>query len=213
LRSAGVPDDQLHTYGARRGNEKVMVRGAFANSRMRNLLLPGEESGDTVHFPSGERMTIFDAAQRYREERVPVIILAGKDYGTGSSRDWASKGPRLLGVSAVIAQSFERIHRTNLVGMGILPLQLLPGESAQSLGLTGSEEYRITGMNSGLTPGMLLSVVAVNLSGLEKKFTVITRLYSNREVSMILAGGILPLLFKERVSFPQHNAAPAQINS
>ena len=213
LRSAGVPDDQLHTYGARRGNEKVMVRGAFANSRMRNLLLPGEESGDTVHFPSGERMTIFDAAQRYRDERVPVIILAGKDYGTGSSRDWASKGPRLLGVSAVIAQSFERIHRTNLVGMGILPLQLLPGESAQSLGLTGSEEYRITGMNSGLTPGMLLSVVAVNLSGLEKKFTVITRLYSNREVSMILAGGILPLLFKERVSFPQHNAAPAQINS
>jgi aconitate hydratase len=158
-------------------------------------------------------MTILDAAQRYREERVPVIILAGKDYGTGSSRDWASKGPRLLGVSAVIAQSFERIHRTNLVGMGILPLQLLPGESAQSLGLTGSEEYRITGMNSGLTPGMLLSVVAVNLSGLEKKFTVITRLYSNREVSMILAGGILPLLFKERVSFPQHNAAPAQINS
>lgn len=199
LRSTGVTEDQLHTYGARRGNEKVMVRGTFANSRIRNLLLGGEEGGNTVHFPSGERISIFAAAQRYREEQVPVIILAGKDYGTGSSRDWASKGPRLLGVSAVIAQSFERIHRTNLVGMGILPLQFLPGESAQSLELTGAEEYRITGFDGGLTPGMQLSVEAVFQSGLTKQFNVIVRLYFDREVSMILAGGILPLLFSERV--------------
>lgn len=202
LRATGVIDEQLHTYGARRGNENVMVRGAFANTRIRNLLLPGEEGGNTVHFPSGERMTIFDAAQRYREERVPVIILAGKDYGTGSSRDWATKGPRLLGVTAVIAQSFERIHRTNLVGMGILPLQFLPGESAQSLGLSGSEVYSITGFYSSLTPGMRLHVEAASQAGSKKTFTVFIRLNSSREVSMILAGGILPLLFSERITAP-----------
>jgi aconitate hydratase len=147
-------------------------------------------------------MTIFDAAQRYREERVPVIILAGKDYGTGSSRDWATKGPRLLGVTAVIAQSFERIHRTNLVGMGILPLQFLPGESTQSLGLSGSEVYSITGFYSSLTPGMRLHVEAASQAGSKKTFTVFIRLNSSREVSMILAGGILPLLFSERITAP-----------
>lgn len=212
LRSTGVASDQLHTYGARRGNEKVMVRGAFSNHRLRNLLLPDEEGGYTLHFPSKQRMSIYAAAQQYQKEDVPMIILAGKDYGTGSSRDWATKGPRLLGVSAVIAQSFERIHRTNLVGMGILPLQFLPGESAESLGLTGTEVYSITELDDGLTPGGTLSVEAASESGSKKQFNVTARLYSSREVSMILEGGILPLLFTERIATPPQRPAPGQAN-
>ena len=133
----GVERKDFNSYGSRRGNHEVMVRGTFANVRLRNLLVPGSEGTWTVHVPSGEEMTIFDAAERYRAEGVPLIVLAGKEYGSGSSRDWAAKGPKLLGVRAVIAESFERIHRSNLLMMGILPLQFRPGESLESLGLTG----------------------------------------------------------------------------
>ncbi len=134
----------FNSYGARRGNHEVMMRGTFANIRLRNLLAPGTEGGVTVHVPSGEQMSIYDAAMRYKAEGTPLVILAGREYGTGSSRDWAAKGTMLLGAKAVIAESFERIHRSNLIGMGVLPLQFLPGQNAQSLGLTGKETFDLT---------------------------------------------------------------------
>src|SRR5919197_55621 len=141
----GVDPKDFNPYGARRGNHEVMMRGTFANVRLKNLLAPGTEGGFTRHLPGGEGMTIYDAAVRYAQEGVPLVVLAGKEYGSGSSRDWAAKGPRLLGVRAVIAESFERIHRSNLVGMGVLPLQFKAGESVSALGLTGEEEYAIEG--------------------------------------------------------------------
>src|SRR5262249_33233104 len=143
LEAQGVRKPDFNSYGSRRGNHEVMVRGTFANIRIKNLLVPGVEGGVTVHHPSGERMTIYAAAGRYRAARVPLGVLAGKEYGSGSSRDWAAKGPVLLGVRFVIAESYERIHRSNLVGMGVLPLQFLPGESAASLGLSGREQLTI----------------------------------------------------------------------
>jgi len=136
LQSHGVTVAEFNSYGARRGNHEVMIRGTFANPRIRNRLVPGTEGGVTVHLPDGEQMTIFEAAVRYQSEGVPLVVIAGKEYGSGSSRDWAAKGPALLGVRAVIAESFERIHRSNLIGMGVLPLQFANGESAESLGLT-----------------------------------------------------------------------------
>ncbi len=139
----------FNSYGARRGNHEVMMRGTFANIRLRNLLLPGTEGGVTVHIPSGEQMSIFDASVKYKAAGTPLVILAGKEYGTGSSRDWAAKGTMLLGVKAVIAESFERIHRSNLIGMGVLPLQFKDGQNAQSLGLTGKETFEIVGLNRG----------------------------------------------------------------
>ena len=145
----------FNSYGSRRGNHEVMIRGTFANIRLRNQLAPGTEGGVTRHLPDGEQMSIYDAAQRYEAEGVPLVVLAGKEYGSGSSRDWAAKGTALLGVRAVLAESFERIHRSNLVGMGVLPLQFQPGESAESLGLTGEEVFDITGleeMNAGAVP-------------------------------------------------------------
>jgi aconitate hydratase A / 2-methylisocitrate dehydratase len=145
----GVNPADFNSYGARRGNHEVMMRGTFANIRLRNQLVPGVEGGETVHLPSGEQASIFDAAMRYRQERTPLIILAGREYGTGSSRDWAAKGPMLLGVRAVLAESFERIHRSNLIGMGVAPLQFKPGESVKSLGLTGREVFEITGLAAG----------------------------------------------------------------
>ena len=149
LMSQGVQPVDFNQYGARRGNHEVMMRGTFANIRLRNLLLPGTEGGVTVHIPTGEQMSIYDAAMRYKAEGTPLVILAGKEYGTGSSRDWAAKGTMLLGVKAVIAESFERIHRSNLIGMGVLPLQFTDGETAQSLGLTGKESFEIIGLNGG----------------------------------------------------------------
>src|SRR5205085_10893331 len=137
----GVQPKDFNSYGSRRGNHEVMVRGTFANVRLRNLLAPGTEGGVTRHLPNGEAMSIFDAAEKYAAEKVPLFVIAGKEYGSGSSRDWAAKGPLLLGVRAVIAESYERIHRSNLVGMGILPLQFLAGQNASSLGLTGEEVY------------------------------------------------------------------------
>ena len=145
---------EFNSYGARRGNHEVMVRGTFANVRLRNQLAPGTEGGFTLHLPDGERTTIFDAAMRYQADGVPAVVLAGKEYGTGSSRDWAAKGTELLGVRAVVAESYERIHRSNLVGMGVLPLQYAPGQSAASLGLTGHEVFSISGcaLNDGALP-------------------------------------------------------------
>jgi aconitate hydratase len=155
----GVPPLEFNSYGARRGHHEVMMRGTFANIRLRNALAEAE-GPFTVHLPDGEATTIFDAAMRYAAEGVPLIVIAGKEYGSGSSRDWAAKGPRLLGVRAVIAESFERIHRSNLVGMGILPLQFLPGESAASLGLTGREAYTIAMPAGGPAPRSRVEVVA-----------------------------------------------------
>ncbi len=149
LQEHGVEKKDFNSYGSRRGNHEVMVRGTFANIRLRNQLAPGTEGGVTRHMPDGEEMSIYDASMKYAEEGTPLIVLAGKEYGSGSSRDWAAKGTNLLGVRAVIAESYERIHRSNLVGMGVLPLQFADGESAESLGLTGEEEFSITGVEGG----------------------------------------------------------------
>ena len=180
----GVEPRDFNSYGARRGNHEVMMRGTFANVRLRNLLVPGSEGTWTVHIPSGEEMTIFDAAERYRG--TPLVVLAGKEYGSGSSRDWAAKGPLLLGVRAVIAESYERIHRSNLLMMGVLPLQYKPGESRESLGLTGREEFAIAGTES--------REATVRADGTE--FTVTVRIDTPREREYYRAGGILPFVVK-----------------
>ena len=185
LKSLGVEPKDFNTYGTRRGNDEVMTRGTFANRRLRNLLAPGTEGGFTLHQPSGGLMTIYDAAMRYLGEGVPLLILAGEDYGVGSSRDWAAKGTLLLGVRAVVARSFERIHRSNLVGMGVLPLQFLPGESADKLGLTGSEVFSIP-LGGGLAPGCGLRVSAGG-----KTFGVRCRIDTPVELEYYRAGGIL----------------------
>ena len=148
----GVQPKDFNSYGARRGNHEVMMRGTFANIRLKNLMVPGVEGGFTAHQPDGKQMTIFDASEQYRKEGVPLIVIAGKEYGTGSSRDWAAKGVQLLGVRAVIAENFERIHRSNLIGMGVLALEFKPGENRQKLGLTGKETFSITGLKAGIKP-------------------------------------------------------------
>ncbi|KPL83769.1 aconitate hydratase [Thermanaerothrix daxensis] len=192
LIAQGVPPSEFNSYGSRRGNHQVMVRGTFANIRLKNLLVPGVEGGYTRHFPEGETMTIYEAAMRYQAEGVPLLILAGKEYGTGSSRDWAAKGTRLLGVRAVIAESFERIHRANLAGMGVLPLQFLPGQNAQSLGLSGEEVYDLRGLAGNLFPGARLEVRAQRADGSEVRFEVILRLDTLNEVRYYRQGGLLP---------------------
>ena len=198
LEAEGVVPADYNSYGSRRGNHEVMVRGTFANTRIRNKMVPGVEGGITAHQPSGESMTIYDAAMRYEGERTPTIVLAGKEYGSGSSRDWAAKGPKLLGVRAVIAESFERIHRSNLIGMGILPLQFLPGESAESLGLTGAERFHIDGiaamLGGGATRG---SEVTVRVEGgRAPQFRAVVRLDTPQEVRYYEHGGILPYVLR-----------------
>ncbi len=194
----GVERREFNSYGSRRGNHEVMVRGTFANVRLRNLLVPGSEGTWTVHLPSGEEMTIFDASRRYLEEGVPLVVLAGKEYGSGSSRDWAAKGPRLLGVKAVIAESYERIHRSNLVGMGILPLQFSPGESAESLGLTGRETFAVRGVENG--EAREATVEAVGEDGETRSFGARVRLDTPREREYLRAGGILPYVLGRLLS-------------
>lgn len=197
----GVKPEDFNSYGARRGNHEVMVRGTFANVRLKNQLVPGVEGGFTRHFPTGEQMTIFDASERYRQEGVPLLVIAGKEYGSGSSRDWAAKGPALLGVRAVLAESFERIHRSNLVGMGILPLQFLEGESAQTLGLTGEETYAIDGIADGIASGFRegreLMVTVTSSSGTVKRFRARVRIDTPREVQYYQHGGILPFVLRQ----------------
>ncbi len=200
LRERGIEKKDFNSYGSRRGNHEVMMRGTFANVRLKNLLVPGVEGGWTVHFPSGERMTIYDAAMRYQSERVPLLVLAGKEYGTGSSRDWAAKGPALLGVKAIIAESFERIHRSNLVGMGILPLQYKDGQNAHALGLTGQELFDIVGISALERPRQELVVRACKPDGSVTEFTVIARLDMPIEIEYYRNGGILPTVLRQMLA-------------
>ncbi len=192
-----VAPADFNSYGARRGNHEVMMRGTFANIRLRNLLAPGTEGGITRHLPSGDPMSIYDAAKRYQSEDVPTIVLAGKEYGSGSSRDWAAKGVNLLGVRAVIAESYERIHRSNLVGMGVLPLQYLPGESRETLGLTGEEVYSISGIADGLTPGSQVSIAAIRAHGDIVTFNVVARIDTPVELDYYRHGGILQYVLRQ----------------
>ncbi len=191
----GVPPLEFNSYGARRGNHEVMIRGTFANIRLRNQLVPGKEGNWTVHFPSGEHMSIYDAAMRYIAEGTPLVVIGGKEYGTGSSRDWAAKGTLLLGVKAVIVDSFERIHRSNLVGMGVLPMQYLPGENAASLGLTGEETFDILGIEE-MTPRKRLAVRATKPSGEVAEFEAIARIDSPVEAEYYRNGGILQTVLR-----------------
>jgi aconitate hydratase len=192
----GVKPHEFNSYGARRGNHEVMMRGTFANIRLRNQLAPGTEGGWTLYIPGGEKMSIYDAAVRYREAGVPLVVIAGKEYGSGSSRDWAAKGTRLLGVRAVIAESYERIHRSNLIGMGVLALEFKPGETRESLGLTGNEVFEIEGV-TGLAPRKELKVRAKSEDGKEKTFTVIARADTPEEVAYYRHGGILQYVLRQ----------------
>jgi aconitate hydratase len=199
LKARGVAVSDFNTYGSRRGHHEVLVRGTFANVRLRNELVAPKEGGYTLHLPGGETTTVFEAAERYRAERVPLLVLAGKSYGQGSSRDWAAKGPRLLGVGAVIAESYERIHRSNLVEMGVLPLAFRPGESWKGLGLTGHEVYRL-GVPPGSTfgPGGEVRVVARTDGEAPKEFSTVIRLNSAVELDHYRAGGVLPYVMERR---------------
>jgi aconitate hydratase len=193
----GVQKADFNTYGARRGNHEVMVRGTFANIRLRNEIAGDREGYWTRHLPSGEEMTIYDAAMRYREDGVPLVVIAGREYGSGSSRDWAAKGPNLLGVRAVIAESYERIHRSNLVGMGVLPLQFAEGEGRRSLGLTGEEEFTLLGLGAGPRPHQELEVEARRPDGSVSRFRVLSRVLNETEVGYLVNGGVLPRVLRD----------------
>ncbi len=197
LIARGVPPEEFNSYGARRGNHEVMMRGTFANIRLKNQLVPGVEGNVTVHLPTGERMSIYDAAMRYQAAGTPLVVLAGKEYGTGSSRDWAAKGVYLLGVKAILAESYERIHRSNLVGMGVLPLQFRAGEGWQALGLTGREVFDIEGINDDLRPGQEVVVRARGEDGASKEFTMIARVDTPVEVEYYRNGGILHTVLRQ----------------
>ncbi len=194
----GVEPGEFNSYGSRRGNHEVMVRGTFANIRLKNELVPGTEGGITAHQPSGAVMTIYEAAERYRDEDVPLIILVGREYGSGSSRDWAAKGTLLLGVKVVIAESYERIHRSNLIGMGVLPLQFPEGTTRQSLGIDGTETFAVTGLPT-LTPGGSLTITATREDGSEVAFEALARVDSPVEIDYLRHGGILPMVLRQMV--------------
>ncbi len=193
----GISIRDFNTFGSRRGNHEVMMRGTFGNIRLKNRLVPGVEGGYTVHFPSGEQMSIYDAAMKYQAEGVPVVVLAGKEYGTGSSRDWAAKGTLLLGGKAVIAESFERIHRANLVGMGVLPLEFMPGENAETLGLTGEEVFSIEGLSDDLQPRSEVTVRIERPSGEKLTFQAVVRIDTPIEVDYYRHGGILHKVIRD----------------
>jgi aconitate hydratase len=196
LTEQGVEPRDFNSYGSRRGNHEVMIRGTFANIRLRNALVPGVEGGVTRHLPDGEQMSIFDASQRYIADGVPLIVIAGKEYGSGSSRDWAAKGTLLLGVKAVLASSFERIHRSNLIGMGVLPLQFLDGESAESLGLTGEEVFSITGLEGeDRTPDTV--TVTVESDAGARSFEARVRIDTPAEAAYYRHGGILQYVLRQ----------------
>jgi len=199
LRQQGVRPEDFNSYGSRRGNDRVMTRGTFANIRLKNQLAPGTEGSWTTYFPDEQRMSIFDASVCYRKDGVPLVILAGKEYGTGSSRDWAAKGPALLGVRVVIAQSYERIHRSNLAGMGILPLQFQEGETADNLGLTGSEVFDFKGIDESLVPGGRIHVIAQRADGKSIEFLTQCRLDTPVEISYFRNGGILPTVIRNLI--------------
>jgi aconitate hydratase len=199
LQEHGVDRIQFSTYGSRRGNHEVMVRGGFSNIRLKNILAKGKEGGWTTHYPSEELMTIYDAAVRYEAEHVPLIVLAGKQYGAGSSRDWAAKAVKLLGVRAVIAESFERIHRSNLVAMGVLPLEFSPSQSWKTLGVQGDERFDIVGIAEMKTQQAHLYVEAKSKDK-ERKFEVIARLDNEVELEYYRDGGVLPYVFAKLTS-------------
>jgi aconitate hydratase len=200
LEEHGVPAAEFNSYGARRGNHEVMMRGTFANIRLRNLMAPGTEGSWTTHLPSGDVMSVFDAAERYRVEGVPLAVIAGKEYGSGSSRDWAAKGPSLLGVRFVLAETYERIHRSNLVGMGVLPLQFAIGDSASSLGLTGSETFSVRGIEGGIVPGQDVSVEATAPDGAVTVFDAKLRVDGPAEVEYLTHGGILQMVLRQMLA-------------
>jgi aconitate hydratase len=200
LSEHGVTKDDFNSYGSRRGNDRIMTRGTFANVRIKNLMLPGVEGGETLHQPDGERMSIFDASHKYQAEKTPLVIIAGQEYGTGSSRDWAAKGTRLLGVKAVVAASYERIHRSNLVGMGILPLQFHEGTTAQTLGLDGTETYDIVGLGEDLKPRQELTLRITRKDGSAQDITVKVRIDTPIEVDYYRHGGILPFILRQLIN-------------
>jgi aconitate hydratase len=197
LQSLGVSPEDFNSYGSRRGNDRVMTRGTFANVRIKNLMVPGVEGGVTRHQPSGDQMSIYDAAMRYQKEAVPLVVLAGQEYGTGSSRDWAAKGTRLLGVRAVVAQSFERIHRSNLIGMGVLPLQFPEGVSPKTLGLQGTELFDLPGLTRGLAPRQEIELVIRGATGDSRRQKVRVRIDTPIEVDYYRHGGILPYVLRQ----------------
>ncbi|HSD66374.1 MAG TPA: aconitate hydratase AcnA [Vicinamibacteria bacterium] len=197
LGARGIEKKDFNSYGSRRGNDRVMVRGTFANIRLKNAMVPGVEGGVTVHVPSGERMDIYDAAERYRAERTPLLVIAGKEYGSGSSRDWAAKGTLLLGVRAVIAESYERIHRSNLVGMGVLPLQFKPGEGAEPLKLTGRERLTVRGLGGAIRPRQDVTVEVEREGGAKASFVATARLDTPVEVNYYRNGGILQTVLRK----------------
>jgi len=197
LKSRGIDPSDFNSYGSRRGNDLVMTRGTFANVRIKNLMVPGTEGGVTKHFPDGETMSIFDAALKYQKENVPLIILAGHEYGTGSSRDWAAKGTKLLGVKAVIAASYERIHRSNLVGMGVLPLQFVDGVTAESLAIDGSQTFSIKRLSETLQPGQQLTIELKTTDGKTRYFQVRVRIDTPIEIDYYRHGGILPFVLRQ----------------
>jgi aconitate hydratase A / 2-methylisocitrate dehydratase len=199
LIESGVPVEDFNSYGSRRGNDRVMTRGTFANVRIKNLMVPGVEGGVTVHQPDGAQISIYDAAMQYLKESTPLVVIAGQEYGTGSSRDWAAKGTKLLGVRAVVAQSFERIHRSNLVGMGVLPLQFEEGTSAQSLGLDGTETFDITGTSSDLRPRQMATLVIHRANGTTENVPVTVRIDTPIEVDYYEYGGILPFVLRQLI--------------
>ena len=197
LQEHGVQIEEFNSYGSRRGNHQVMVRGTFANVRIKNLMIPGVEGGVTIHQPAGERMSIYDAAMKYQAEQVPLIVIAGQEYGTGSSRDWAAKGTRLLGVKAVIAQGFERIHRSNLVGMGVLPCQFKDGTSAAQLGLEGTEKFDLLGLEDGVKPRQDVTLLIKRANGEEQRVNVTLRVDTPIEIDYFQHGGILPYVLRQ----------------
>jgi aconitate hydratase len=196
----GVTKREFNSFGARRGNHEVMIRGTLSNIRLKNMMVPGTEGGWTIHLPTNEKMSIYEASMKYKTEGIPLIIIAGKEYGSGSSRDWAAKGTMLLGVKAVIAESFERIHRSNLVGMGVIPLQFKPGENWETLNLTGFEEYNIGRIAHDLSPRKEVMISVKRSDGSEIKFKAICRLDSLVEIEYYRNGGILQTVLRQMIT-------------
>src|SRR5204862_5494382 len=195
-----VPFEEFNSYGSRRGNDRVMVRGTFANVRIKNLMLGGEEGGNTIYQPSGEKTSIYEAAAKHIAARTPLIVIAGQEYGTGSSRDWAAKGTNLLGVKVVVAQTFERIHRSNLVGMGVLPLQFKEGTTAQTLKLDGTETYDLAGLSASIKPQQDLTLRITRKEGSRQDVPVKCRIDTPIEVDYYQHGGILPYVLRQLVA-------------
>jgi aconitate hydratase len=200
LQAQAVGVENFNTYGARRGNHEVMMRGTFANVRIKNLMVSGTEGGVTLHQPSGENTSIYEASMRYQKENVPMVVFGGEEYGQGSSRDWAAKGPRLLGVNIVVARSFERIHRANLVFMGVLPMEFKAGASAQSLKLDGTETFDFTGLEKGITPRQDVSMTVRRKDGSSETVQLTLRIDTPIEVDYYLHGGILPYVLRELIA-------------